>query len=103
LIAYFKHFATDTHQNSYTALHTTDGDTLTSTTSSAGYAQQTQNQIDGSIGNHAQNPHQDDQPHNFTNSTPDVRELYTILKNMRSNASPGPDGLNAAFFKSAWP
>ena len=22
---------------------------------------------------------------------------------MRSNASPGPDGLNAAFYKSAWP
>jgi hypothetical protein len=22
---------------------------------------------------------------------------------MRNNASPGPDGLNAAFYKSAWP
>jgi hypothetical protein len=22
---------------------------------------------------------------------------------MRSNAAPGPDGLNAAFYKSAWP
>jgi hypothetical protein len=33
----------------------------------------------------------------------DVRELYNILKNMRSNAFLGPDELNVAFFKSAWP
>jgi hypothetical protein len=38
----------------------------------------------------------------FTNSNPDTQELHTIIKNMRSNASPGPDGLNAAFFKIAW-
>jgi hypothetical protein len=39
---------------------------------------------------------------NYTNSTPSVQELYSIIKNIRSNASPGPDGLSAAFFKSAW-
>ena len=31
-----------------------------------------------------------------------MQEIYTIVKNMRSNAAPGPDGLNAAFYKSSW-
>jgi hypothetical protein len=39
----------------------------------------------------------------FANSVPSLQELHNIIKNMRSNASPGPDGINAAFFKSAWP
>jgi hypothetical protein len=38
----------------------------------------------------------------FTNSQPSIQELHAIIKEMRSNASPGPDGLNAAFYKSAW-
>jgi hypothetical protein len=38
----------------------------------------------------------------FTYSTPDLTELYSIIKNMRSNATPGPDGLNAAFYKATW-
>jgi hypothetical protein len=38
----------------------------------------------------------------FTYSTPDINELYSIIKNMRSNATPGPDGLNAAFYKATW-
>jgi hypothetical protein len=38
----------------------------------------------------------------FTYSTPDLPELYSIIKNMRSNATPGPDGLNAAFYKATW-
>jgi hypothetical protein len=33
---------------------------------------------------------------------PTVQELHNIIKEMRSNASPGPDGLSAAFYKSAW-
>jgi hypothetical protein len=37
----------------------------------------------------------------FTNSQPSIQELHVIIKEMRSNASPGPDGLNAAFYKSA--
>jgi hypothetical protein len=39
---------------------------------------------------------------NFTYSTPDLTELHTIIKNMRSNATPCPDGLNAAFYKATW-
>lgn len=42
----------------------------------------------------------------FTDSIPrfpTISELHTIIKEMRSNASPGPDGLNAAFYKSSWP
>jgi len=31
-----------------------------------------------------------------------MHEIHTIIKNMRSNAAPGPDGLNAAFYKSSW-
>lgn len=38
----------------------------------------------------------------FTNSKPDTQELHKIIKNMRSNASLGPDGLSAAFYKAAW-
>jgi hypothetical protein len=41
-------------------------------------------------------------PTNFTNTQPTIQELHAIVKDMRSNASPGPDGLNAAFYKSAW-
>ena len=37
------------------------------------------------------------------NSIPDKHELHTIIKHMRNNASPGPNGLNAAFYKLAWP
>jgi len=36
----------------------------------------------------------------FTHSTPSLQELQAIIKNMRSSASPGPDGLNAAFYKA---
>jgi hypothetical protein len=49
---------------------------------------------------HHQPPCHDMSP--YTNSKPTVQELYNILKEMRSNASPGPDGFNAAFYKSAW-
>jgi hypothetical protein len=38
----------------------------------------------------------------FTNSVPDKEEVWNILKGMRNDASPGPDGLNAAFYKAAW-
>ncbi|WVZ71154.1 hypothetical protein U9M48_019773 [Paspalum notatum var. saurae] len=30
------------------------------------------------------------------------REIIQIMNNMRSDASPGPDGLNAAFYKASW-
>jgi hypothetical protein len=38
----------------------------------------------------------------YTNSILDVQELHNIIKNMRSNTSSRPEGLNAAFYKSAW-
>jgi hypothetical protein len=38
----------------------------------------------------------------YTYSIPTIDEVHDIIKNMRSNAAPGPDGLNAAFYKSAW-
>jgi hypothetical protein len=38
----------------------------------------------------------------YTNSALDMQEIYEIVRNMRNNASPGPDGINAAFYKSAW-
>ena len=39
----------------------------------------------------------------FTYSMPDSSEVHAIIKEMKSNSTPGPDGLNAAFYKSAWP
>jgi hypothetical protein len=38
----------------------------------------------------------------FTNSVPDKQEVWAILKSMRKNASPEPDGFNVAFYVSAW-
>ncbi|WVZ91080.1 hypothetical protein U9M48_037298 [Paspalum notatum var. saurae] len=38
----------------------------------------------------------------YTNSIPDRQEIIQIMNNMRSDASPGPDGLNAAFYKASW-
>jgi len=40
--------------------------------------------------------------HLYVTSTPTVQELHAIIKKMRSNASPGPDGLNAGFYKAVW-
>jgi hypothetical protein len=31
-----------------------------------------------------------------------MQEVHSIVKNMRSNAAPCPDGLNATFYKSSW-
>ena len=38
-----------------------------------------------------------------TNSIPDLQELHSIVKQMRNNATLGPDGLNATFYKMTWP
>jgi hypothetical protein len=38
----------------------------------------------------------------FTNSIPDKQEVWEILKAMKKDASPGPDGFNVAFYTSAW-
>jgi hypothetical protein len=45
-------------------------------------------------------PPEDEQ--DFTNSIPDKQEVWEILKSMRKNASPGPDGFNVGFYTSAW-
>ena len=37
-----------------------------------------------------------------TYSIPDKTELLRILKDMKLNASPGPDGFNGLFFKKCW-
>ncbi|CAN6335055.1 unnamed protein product [Urochloa humidicola] len=33
----------------------------------------------------------------------DEQEIRTILQTMKRDASPGPDGLNVAFYRAAWP
>jgi hypothetical protein len=38
----------------------------------------------------------------FTNSVPDKQEIWGILKAMRKDASPGPDGFSVGFYTSAW-
>ncbi|CAN6173732.1 unnamed protein product [Urochloa humidicola] len=38
----------------------------------------------------------------FTSSIPDKQEIRTILQEMKRDASPGPDGLNVAFYRAAW-
>jgi hypothetical protein len=36
-------------------------------------------------------------------SQPDMQEIHSLLKQVRRDASPGPDGLNVAFYREAWP
>ncbi|CAN6316611.1 unnamed protein product [Urochloa humidicola] len=33
---------------------------------------------------------------------PDKEEIWNILKNMKRDAAPGPDGFNVAFYRAAW-
>jgi hypothetical protein len=44
--------------------------------------------------------HHDSQ--DFTNSIPDKEEIWNILKQMKKDASPGPDGFNVGFYRHAW-
>jgi hypothetical protein len=37
----------------------------------------------------------------YTYSTPNLEVIHGIIKKMRSNTAPGPDGLNAAFYKAS--
>ncbi|KAJ1265437.1 hypothetical protein BS78_08G076600 [Paspalum vaginatum] len=39
----------------------------------------------------------------FTESTPTAQEIWNTVKDMRADAARGPDGLNIAFYKAAWP
>jgi hypothetical protein len=38
----------------------------------------------------------------FTNSIPDKEEIWNIIKDMKKDASPGPDGFNVGFYRNAW-
>ena len=38
----------------------------------------------------------------FTNSIPDKEEIWNIIKEMKKDASPGPDGFNVGFYRNAW-
>ncbi|XP_071678491.1 uncharacterized protein [Lolium perenne] len=38
----------------------------------------------------------------YTYSIPDKTELWEILKDMKRNASPGPDGFNVEFYLATW-
>lgn len=49
-----------------------------------------------------QNRVQEDFSSDFTSSIPDKAELWGILKNMKKDAAPGPDGFNAAFYRVSW-
>lgn len=40
---------------------------------------------------------------NYINSVPSIDECLQIVKGMKMNAAPGPDGLNVAFYRAAWP
>lgn len=35
-------------------------------------------------------------------SIPDEHELQALLQQMKKDPSPGPDGLNVAFYRTAW-
>jgi hypothetical protein len=45
-------------------------------------------------------PPQDTQ--DFTYSIPDDKEILATLKEMKRNASPGPDGFNVEFYIATW-
>jgi hypothetical protein len=51
--------------------------------------------------------HEEEAIHNnerfrYTYSIPDFKGIHDIIRKMRSNVAPGPDGFNAAFYNSAW-
>lgn len=49
-----------------------------------------------------QNRGDEDLNSEFTRSVPDKAELWAIIKNMRKDAAPGPDGFDAAFYRASW-
>ncbi|GJN38401.1 hypothetical protein PR202_gb27437 [Eleusine coracana subsp. coracana] len=56
---------------------------------------------------HAANPNEHSHPvtilEEYTMSAPDEKEILDLIREMKKNASPGPDGLNVAFYRAAWP
>jgi hypothetical protein len=42
------------------------------------------------------------QVQDFTYSVPDKQELWETLKDMKRNASLGPDGFNVEFYQETW-
>ena len=41
-------------------------------------------------------------PQDYTYSMPDEKEILDTLKDMKRNASPGPDGFNVEFYIATW-
>lgn len=104
LLNYFKHiFASDNNISVSSMMPANDEAVTTPNSLYAGHDQQPQAWVPASSIEHDPPSPSDDPQQSYTNSTPDIHELHSIIKKMRSNASPGPDGLNAAFFKTAWP
>ena len=88
LIAYFQQiFATSNH-NSDTTTDTNANAIPITDKFHAGNAHPGEAHDDATNASHAANTHQGQDHEDFTNSTPDIHELRTIIKNMRSNASP---------------
>jgi hypothetical protein len=62
---------------------------------------------EGLQGSNTQTEEGDDALHSnamfrYTYSILDLKEIHDIITKMRNNVALGPDGLNAAFYKSAW-
>jgi len=49
------------------------------------------------------NIHETSTTDSFLDSIPDKEEIWQILKHMKRDAAPGPDGFNVAFYRAAWP
>lgn len=49
------------------------------------------------------NIHETSTTDSFLDSIPDKEEIWQILRHMKSDAAPGPDGFNVAFYRAAWP
>lgn len=43
-----------------------------------------------------------EEEHDYTYTMPDKKGILDTLKEMKRNASPGPDGFNVEFYLAAW-
>jgi hypothetical protein len=54
------------------------------------------------IGRPSIHTNQPQETHDYTYSIPDEQEILETLKDMKRNASPGPDGFNVEFYIATW-